>query len=77
MTEKTFLAAVEDEVERSRREWSDLDQTNTTNDFVALALAYVGRATSARRNTEDKVACLVKGCGLLVRAAEKLEAEGA
>ena len=71
-----FLDEVDAEVERSKKQWQQLDQTNTVNDYVAYALAYIGRATSARRNAgENKIQMLAKGVGLLVMAAEKLAQE--
>lgn len=68
-----FLEEVDVEVERAKERWKQVDQTNSVNDYIAYALAYIGRATSARRNNgEDKIVMLVKGAGLLAIAAEKL-----
>lgn len=66
-----ILAEVTAEMERARAKWAELDATNTSEDFILYALAYIGRATpAARNNREDKHEMLIKAIGLLARAAE-------
>ena len=65
---------IEAEARRAMEKWEVLDQTNTTNDFIAYTLAYLGRAAvGAYRNTGDEREMLIKAGGLIVSAIENLE----
>ena len=70
---------IEEEARRAMTKWQGLDQINTTNDFIAYTLAYLGRAAvGAHRNIGlDEREMLIKAGGLIISAIEHLPKQGA
>lgn len=72
--------AASDAAAAARMRWTSLDRTNTPDQFITYSLAYIGRATSAERNSLDiatgivggRREMLVKAIGLLAEAAARL-----
>ena len=61
------IAAIMDE---ARERWADLDETNTSDNFILYAMTYLGRGTSSHRNADiDRVDMLMKAAGLIIEAA--------
>lgn len=62
--------AILDAREKLPANWNDAK--NTRNDWIAYALAYIGRASEkVLRNDDDPREMLVKAAGLLVEAAAR------
>jgi hypothetical protein len=67
-----IYTAIEIERQRVLPLWTELDETQTLDNFIAHSISYLGRATSSRRNDGlDRKEMLIKAMGLLVTGIEK------
>jgi hypothetical protein len=80
MNSKTFeiVKEVGVEADKAAAQFAALDETNSINDYVAYATAYVGRISAkCPRNDREVVGSkremAIKAAALLVRLVEKLD----
>ncbi len=70
------IRAIKDEASRAAEKFAEFDQTNTTNDYIAYAAAYMGRAAAGcarnERGNLDPRGMLIKAAALLANAAARV-----
>jgi hypothetical protein len=68
------VSSVAGYLDKSRVRWPTLDKSNTDQDYILYALAYIGRATTAAQNVGfDRKEMLGKAASLLVAAMTAID----
>ena len=75
MSNNSIVNRIMLEKEKQKENSVLFDKSNTINDWIAHVLAYLGRATTAKRNNGfgDKVTLLIKAAALIITTIEEIE----